>query len=159
MATTTDNLLRKIDDVYNRMISTEVYLDKYAPYNNFVQYCELLHVALEGKQLKKLESYENTKLQIFLAEILLDMGRQNPAFDKKKAGIPPEDYSKSKPHDCECNLKDFKHILNRQVKLSNRNQKIIKKVQDRRRILFKDQIARSPEEILKQNNCFLRTYI
>ena len=53
---------RKLDDLYNRMIKTDTYLEKYLPYNSFVQLSEVLHVALERKHLKKLEDYENAKL-------------------------------------------------------------------------------------------------
>ena len=53
---------RKIDDIFNRMVKTDTYLEKYLPYNNFVQQCEVLHVALDSKNLRKLEDYENSKL-------------------------------------------------------------------------------------------------
>jgi len=59
------------------MVSNDVYLDKYQPYNTFVQFCEILHVALDKKNLRKLQDFENAKLQNFLAEILVDMGREN----------------------------------------------------------------------------------
>jgi len=32
----TDKLGNKIDDTYNRLVESEVYLDKYLPYNTFV---------------------------------------------------------------------------------------------------------------------------
>ena len=57
-----DHLTNKIDDVYNRSVKTDIYLDKYMPYNNFVQFVEVLHVALEKENLKKIEDYENAKL-------------------------------------------------------------------------------------------------
>lgn len=72
---------RKLDDLYNRMIKTDTYLEKYLPYNSFVQLSEVLHVALERKHLKKLEDYENAKLQNYLADILLDMGRKSKELD------------------------------------------------------------------------------
>ena len=59
---TLDHLTNKIDDVYNRSVKTDIYLDKYLPYNNFVQFIEVLHVALEKHNLKKIEDYENAKL-------------------------------------------------------------------------------------------------
>ena len=59
---TLDHLTNKIDDVYNRSVKTDIYLDKYLPYNNFVQFIEVLHVALEKQNLKKIEDYENAKL-------------------------------------------------------------------------------------------------
>ncbi len=99
----TDKLSNKIDDVFNRLTETEVYLDKYLPYNSFVQLSEVLHVALEPKNLKKLEDYENAKLQNFLAEILLDIGRRNADFDKQNIMVPPPDPQKEKPMDCDCN--------------------------------------------------------
>lgn len=69
-----DYLIKKIEDTYNRMVETEIYLDKYLPYNTFVQFMEVMHVSLEKNQLKKLTDFESAKLQNFLAEILLDMG-------------------------------------------------------------------------------------
>ena len=33
---TSNHLSRKIDDIYNRMVANDVYLDKYLPYNTFV---------------------------------------------------------------------------------------------------------------------------
>lgn len=44
------------------MVETEIYLDKYLPYNAFVHVSELLHVALDKENLKRLEDFENTKL-------------------------------------------------------------------------------------------------
>ena len=70
-----DYMANKLDDTFNRMIDTEIYLDKYQPYNSFVQFTEVLHVTLSKKYLKKLEDFENVKLQNFLADILLDMGQ------------------------------------------------------------------------------------
>ena len=57
-----DYITNKIDDMFNRMVETEVYLDKYLPYNCFVQYTELLHVALPKEGVKLLEDYEHAKL-------------------------------------------------------------------------------------------------
>ena len=53
-------------------------------------------------------------------------------------------------------MDDFKNILSKQIRLSSRNTKIIKRVQDRRRIIFQDWIVRSPEDLVKQNNLILR---
>lgn len=58
----TDLLNRKIGDTFNRMVTTDIYLDKYQPYNIFVMFCEVLHVALDKKALLKLQDYENAKL-------------------------------------------------------------------------------------------------
>ena len=112
--------------MFNRLSTSDIYLEKYLPYNNFVQYCEILHVALEKPQLKKLEDYEAAKYQNYLAEILLDMGRADLKFDKKKTKVPT--------HDCECSgLSDFRQILSKQVKLTDRSSKVLRKVQGRRR--------------------------
>ena len=81
------------------MVETEIYLDKYQPYNSFVQFIELLHVALEKEQLKKLEDFENAKIQNFMAEILLEMGHQNLNFDKSKTAAPP---GEDKKDECGC---------------------------------------------------------
>ena len=54
------------------------------------------------------------------------MGRDKIPFDKKKVMIPHSD--KDKPVDCECGLSDFKQILHKQVKFSDRNTKVMKKV-------------------------------
>ena len=42
----TEVILRRIDDVFNNLVNTECYLDKYLPYNTFVQFSEIMHVAL-----------------------------------------------------------------------------------------------------------------
>ena len=39
----------RIDDIFNRLIANEIYLEKYLPYNTFVQFCEIIHVSLEPK--------------------------------------------------------------------------------------------------------------
>ena len=39
--------MHKIDDVYNQLVTSDIYLEKYLPYNNFCQLSEVLHVALE----------------------------------------------------------------------------------------------------------------
>ena len=59
-----------------------------------------------------------------MAEILVDMGRKNSDFDKKKLLVPPS--TKSKPLDCECNMSDFKNILKKQVKLSEKNGRVLR---------------------------------
>ena len=79
MRQTIEHLTHKIDDVYNRSVSTDLYLEKYLPYNTFVQMSEVLHVALDAEHLKKIANYENAKLQNYLADILLDMGRHKDA--------------------------------------------------------------------------------
>ena len=106
-----DALVLKIEDVYNRLVTQEIYLEKYLPYNSYVQLSELLHVALDLKQIAKFEDYENAKLQNYLADILQDMGRRSTSIkgDRLSVSLPPDD--KPKPHDCECGLKDFKNIL------------------------------------------------
>ena len=143
---TLDHLTNKIDDVFNRGVKTDIYLDKYLPYNNFVQFIEILHVALEKQHLEKIEDYENAKLQNYLAEILLDMGRHKNAngqtFDHKKVLVPHSD--KEKPVDCECGQSDFKAVLFKQVKLSSRNAKVLRKIQDRRQMIFQDKLVYNP---------------
>ena len=119
----------------------------------------MLHTCLEPDQLQKMQDYEEAKIQNFLAEILLDMGRMNQEFDKQGTLIPPGDFKKPKPDDCECTLKDFKHILKKQVKLTNKNMKVLRKVQDRRHLIFRDALAHNPEDIIKENNLMLRTYV
>lgn len=90
----------------------------------------MLHVALEKSQLDKLRDYEQAKLQNYLADILLDMGRHKNAngasFDHKKLRVPHS--TKEKPVTCDCGQKEFKHILQRQVKLSDRNTKVIRRI-------------------------------
>ena len=34
------------EDIFNRLIATDNYLDKYLPYNMFTQLFEILHIAL-----------------------------------------------------------------------------------------------------------------
>ena len=127
MQTITEKLGRKIKDTFNRMISTDIYLDNYLPYNTFVMFCEVLHVALDKKSLLKLQDYENAKLQNYLAEILVSMGRKPEEFDKTRVSLPST-HSQNKPFDCNCNLSHFKSILSKQVKLSSRSTKVIKRV-------------------------------
>ena len=92
-------------------MTNEIYLEKYLPYNTFVQFCEIIHVALKPKQVKLLEDYEKSKMQNYLAEILLDMGRAPENIDRKKIEVPFQ--NKPKPLDCECDQKDFKNILSK----------------------------------------------
>lgn len=108
----TGQLDRRIGDTFNRMVTTDIYLDKYLPYNTFVMFCEVLHVALDKKALLKLEDYENAKLQNFLAEILLNMGRKPDEFDKDRVNMPSTHHV-NKPYDCDCNLSHFKNILHK----------------------------------------------
>ena len=75
------------------------------------------------------------------------MGRDKVPFDKKKVMIPNSD--KEKPVDCECGLSDFKQILHKQVKFSNRNSKVLKKVQERRQVIFQDKLVHSPDDLIK----------
>ena len=126
--------MHKIDDVYNQLVTSDIYLEKYLPYNNFCQLSEVLHVALEKEQLAKIADYEKTKLQNYLADILMDRGRINRSFDKKPVSMPPE--TRPKPHYCDCTLKDFENILDKQVKLSKRSTRVIKGINDRRQTLF-----------------------
>ena len=72
--------------------------------------------------------------------------------------MPPRDFD-ADGDAVKSEMKEFKNILNKQVKLTSRNTKVIKKVQDRRRFVFKDQLTRSPEDLLAQNNIMLRTYV
>ena len=39
-------------------------------------------------------------------------------------------------------------MLSKQVKLTKRNMKVIRKVQDRRHLIFKDTLAYSPEDVI-----------
>ena len=56
-------------------MATDIYLEKYLPYNTFVKFIEVLNIALDIDQVKRLENYVAVSLQNYLAEILLDMGR------------------------------------------------------------------------------------
>ena len=70
-------LTKRDQDIFNRLIATDNYLSKYLPYNMFTQLLEIMHVALTEEQLKRLQNYESAKLQTYLADILLDLGRHN----------------------------------------------------------------------------------
>ena len=49
-------------DLFNRVLDAENYMEKYLPYNMFVQYCELLHCALDPASIKKFRDYERAKV-------------------------------------------------------------------------------------------------
>ena len=86
------------------------------PYNNFVQIFEILHLALPEESMKEVEDYENCKIQNYLADILIDLGRNGANLnDKTMISLPP-DANKAKGKkaaNCKCNLDDFRDILNK----------------------------------------------
>ena len=51
------NLNNCVDDIYNRYVATDIYLEKYLPYNTFVKFIEVLNIALDIDQVKRLENY------------------------------------------------------------------------------------------------------
>ena len=55
-------------------------------------------------------------------------------------------------------MKDFKEILNKQIKLTARTQKIVAKVQERRRLLFQDKLVMNPSDLAKQNHLLLEKF-
>ena len=63
------------EDIFNRLIATDNYLDKYLPYNTFTQICETFHMVISKDQAKLLEDYESAKMQNYLVDILQDLGR------------------------------------------------------------------------------------
>ena len=89
----------------------------------FTQLVEIMHIALPEEQLKLMEDYENAKLQNSLADILIDKGR-HAEKDKTEVAVPPDlnRVKGRKAKDCKCNMQDFSEVLNKQVKLTKRNQ-------------------------------------
>jgi len=57
-----ERLNKGLKDLLNRVEDAENYMEKYLPYNMFVQYCELLHCALDQSSIKKLRDYEKAKI-------------------------------------------------------------------------------------------------
>lgn len=103
-------------DVLNRLVDNENYIDKYLPYNMFVQYIELLHFALDVNQVKKFRDYERSKMQIYLATIIQDIKERK---DKRWVDKPPN------VRDCDCALGSFKNILYKATKLNERNRQVL----------------------------------
>jgi len=56
--------------VHNQLKSTDNYLEKYLPFNSFCQLFEVLRMALESDQVKKIRDYEEYRLKQ-LYEIIL----------------------------------------------------------------------------------------
>ena len=112
-------------------MTTDTYLDKYLPYNNFVQLFEILHMALPEETMREVEDYESCKVQNYLADILVDLGRNSSHSSERTAISVPPDRNRAKgkrAEDCKCNLDDFRDILNKQIKLSARNEKVMQKI-------------------------------
>jgi hypothetical protein len=57
-----EKLNKSFRDLFNRVLDAENYMEKYLPYNMFVQYCELLHCALDPASIKKFRDYERAKV-------------------------------------------------------------------------------------------------
>ena len=107
-----EKMNRGFKDLLNRMLRTEDYIDKYLPYNMFTQYCELLHCALDPMAIKKFRDYERAKTQIYLAAIIQDMSNKR---DLTAVNNPPN------VKDCDCALGNFKNILFKTTRLTQRN--------------------------------------
>ena len=112
-------------------MTTDTYLDKYLPYNNFVQLFEILHMALPEETMREVEDYESCKIQNYLADLLVDLGRNSSHSSARTTISVPPDPNRAKgkrAEDCKCNLDDFRDILNKQIKLSSRNEKVMQKI-------------------------------
>lgn len=99
-------------DMLNRLVDNENYMEKYLPYNMFVQYCELLHCALDPVTVKKFRDYEKAKLQIYTSVIIQDFRERR---DKRWVDNPP------KVKTCDCAMGAFKNILYKATTLNERN--------------------------------------
>ena len=75
----------------------------------FTSLTEILHIALPDEQLKLLEDYESAKLQNYLGDILLDIGKHSQITGKSNISIPFDKnrIKGGKADKCECNMKDF----------------------------------------------------
>ena len=66
--------------------------------------------------MKEVEDYENCKIQNYLADILIDLGRNGGnSNDKTVISLPPDPNKAKgkKAENCKCNLNDFRDILNK----------------------------------------------
>lgn len=106
-------------DILNRLVDNETYMEKYLPYNLFVQYTELLHFALDDKTVRKFRDYEKAKTQIYLATIIQDF---NARKDKRWVENPPM------VRNCDCALGSFKNILYKATKLNERNRQVLTQI-------------------------------
>lgn len=85
-------LKNEIVDVYNQLKSTDNYLEKYLPFNNFCQLFEVLRMALESEQIKKIRDYEEYRLKQLYEIILNDKGTPRTTFEKKYV-VQPVSYT------------------------------------------------------------------
>lgn len=112
---------RSFKDLLSRLIRSEDYIEKYLPYNMFTQYCELLHCALDKEAIKKFRDYERAKIQIYLAVIIQDMAKKK---DLLSVSNPPN------VKNCDCAMGDFKNILFKATKITERNRQVLKEIKE-----------------------------
>ena len=103
-------LKHQSEDMFNRALTTDTYLEKYLPYNNFVQLFEIMHMALPVEMMKGIEDYESCKMQNYLADILLDLGKNTLSSGSKTiVSLPPDPNRQvgKKAADCKSQKLDF----------------------------------------------------
>ena len=108
--------LARIDDVNNKLDSTDNYIARYQPFNNFCQVMECCKVTMSdvqrNKQLReKFENYEQFKMKELYAQILFDDGKAPKKFEKDHLVVARE---------------EINALLNKDVRLSSRNLRTMK---------------------------------
>lgn len=103
--------LARIDDVNNKLDSTDNYLARYQPFNNFCQVLECCKVTMaellkNPKMKDKFDNYEQFKMKELYSIILFDDGKAPKHFEKDHLCVAREDINR---------------LLNKEVKISSRN--------------------------------------
>jgi hypothetical protein len=70
-----------ISDVFNSLKNTDNYLEKYQPFNWFVQMFDVLRIVLDYPTMGKIKEFEQYKLKEMYDTILTDKG--DPKLNKK----------------------------------------------------------------------------
>jgi hypothetical protein len=101
----------KIEDVNNKIESTDNYLARYLPFNQFIQIMQICK-QFSSEQLKvkkyreQIDNYENFKMKELYDNILFDDGRAPKVFSKEHLEI---------------NREDINNRLKKDVRISSRN--------------------------------------
>ena len=108
--------LARIDDVNNKLDSTDNYIARYLPFNNFCQIIECVKVAIpemaKNKVVKeKVDNYEQFKMKELYTQILFDDGKAPKLFEKDHLVVGRQ---------------EINALLNKDVRLSSRNLRAMK---------------------------------
>ena len=104
----------RIEDLSNKLDSTDNYLARYLPLNTFcmiIEACKVCQIDFNrNKKLKEtIENYEQFKMKALYAGVLFDDGRAPADFQKDHL---------------EVERKEINELLNKDIRLSSRNLRV-----------------------------------